>query len=241
MKTYPIYSFLVIAIVAMLTYSCIPCTEGSGNVITEQRLVTEFSGVENTTSFNVDILYDSAYSVEVAADDNILQLISTSVRGGRLIIDTDYDMCISSGSTVNIEIHMPIIESIELNGSGNMDIDDFDCNSLEISNSGSGNIDISNIYSTTTIDIEVDGSGDVKISGKARRGNYDVNGSGSIYAEDLLLDDCYANNTGSGNIYCFAYLLLDATVDGSGDIIFSGSPDEVSEDINGSGSVRENN
>jgi hypothetical protein len=96
-------------------------------------------------------------------------------------------MCISSGSTVNIEIHMPIIESIELNGSGNMDIDDFDCNSLEISNSGSGNIDISNIYSTTTIDIEVDGSGDVKISGKARRGTYDVNGSGSIYAEDLLL------------------------------------------------------
>jgi hypothetical protein len=142
---------------------------------------------------------------------------------------------------VRVEIHMPALNYIEGSGSGNMDIYNFDCEYLEIENTGSGNIELTSIYATTTVDIRTDGSGDVSISGKARRGDYEVSGSGSIYAEDLLVDDCYATISGSGNIHCFAYLLLDATIDGSGDIIYSGSPDVVRQTVNGSGQVREIN
>jgi hypothetical protein len=244
MKTNSIYSLVFLAAASFLVNSCgsiWDCIDGNGNPESEQRLVTEFSGVENTTSFNVEVIYDSVYSVEVTADDNILQLINTSVRGDKLIIDTDNNMCINFGSSVDVEIHMPVLNSIELSGSGNMNIFDFDCESLEIENSGSGNIDMTGIYATTTVDIRVDGSGDVSISGKAHRGDYTVSGSGNIDAEDLLVDECYAYISGSGNIHCFAYLLLDATIDGSGDIIYGGSPDEVVQTINGSGRIREIN
>ncbi len=239
MKTSSIFGLIFLSISVFLIQSCGPCEyiDGNGIVVSEQRLVTEFYGVENTTSFDVEIIADTAFSVEVTADENILALISTSVRGENLIIDAHYNMCFNTGYVL-VEIHMPILERIELNGSGNMDILDFDCDYLEVENSGSGNIDMTGIYATSTVDIRVEGSGNVSISGKARRGDYTVSGSGSIYADDLLVDECYAVNSGSGNIYCFAYLLLDATVDGSGDIIYSGSPDVVRKTVNGSGTVR---
>jgi hypothetical protein len=60
-------------------------------------------------------------------------------------------------------------------------------------------------------------------------------------ASDMLVDDCYVENSGSGDIECFAYFLLDATLNGSGDILYYGAPEEVFEDDNGSGDIRQIN
>ncbi len=239
MKTSSIvYGIILLSIASLVIQSCMPeCIDGNGQYATEQRLVTPFYGVENATSFDVEVVADTFYSVEVTADDNILPLINTYVRGGNLMIDSDYSLCFNSGS-VFIEIHMPSIDNIVLDGSGNMDVSNFDCSDLYIENSGSGNIDLIDIYSTATVEIENNGSGNISIMGKAITGDYDLNGSGSIYADDLLVNECYADNSGSGDIHCFAYDLLDATINGSGDIIYSGSPDVIHQDDNGSGDIR---
>ncbi len=241
MKTAYIYGLIFLSAACFMVQSCDwECIEGSGKIYTENRLVTEFTGVENTTSFDVEVFADTVYSVEVTAYDNILPLVNTSVRGDDLIIDSDNNLCFNSGD-VSVEIHMPSIVNIRLDGSGNMDIADFDCEDLFIENSGSGDIDLVNIFSSSTIEIVDDGSGDISITGKALTGDYRLNGSGSIYADDLLVDECYAENSGSGNIHCFAYDFLDATINGSGDIIYSGSPEVIKEDDNGSGEVRSTN
>jgi hypothetical protein len=238
MKTRFIYSLLFPACIYILVTSCEPfCTEGNGIIKSEQRLVAEFTGVENSTSFDVDITADTVFSVEVTADENILPLINTSVRGNTLVIETNYNNCINN-ATVNIDIHMPVLEYLELNGSGNVDAYNFFSSDMEVRNSGSGNIDMVDISVINTIELKLSGSGKISVTGKAREGDYSLSGSGDIKARDILVDDCYVNNSGSGDIECFAYLLLDATVSGSGDILYFGNPEQVVPHDSGSGDIR---
>jgi hypothetical protein len=240
MKVKFVYSLLFILFIASLASSCeFYCTEGNGIVKTEQRIVAEFNGVENSTAFDVDITIDSIFSVEVVADENLLSLINTSVRDGILSISMDNDQCISENYSVRIDIRMPTLDFVELNGSGNIDAFGFSSTAFEVRNSGSGDINLTNISVVQNVEIYLSGSGEVSMSGKAREGEYHLSGSGDISARDMRVDNCYVLNTGSGDIECYAYLLLDAELDGSGDIMYYGNPDEIITDDNGSGEIRQ--
>jgi len=247
MKTKYIYGLLFLGTVTLLLNSCwFDCLEGNGILETEQRLVAEFVGVENTTSFDVEILADSAYSVEVIADQNLLPYIETYVRSENtdkyLMIETNYNYCINSQNYVRVEIHMPIIEQVELSGSGDIDVFNVDGNHLDINNSGSGDITINDLFLTSEIKIDLNGSGDVIAYGKVHHGDYNLAGSGDILADKLLVDLCYVNSSGSGDVYCFAYDLLNVTINGSGDVLYSGPPDLTIELVNnGSGDLIERN
>lgn len=79
----------------------------------------------------------------------------------------------------------------------------------------------------------------MNVWGKARKGEYFLSGSGDILSDDLRVDDCIASNSGSGNMYCFAYDYLKATLTGSGDIVYSGNPQVTDlDDKYGSGIIR---
>ena len=237
--TYKIQLFLVFA--SFLFNGCdefFNCIDGNGILKQERRFVSEFYGVENTTSIDVDISSDSVYSLEVTADENLLGMIQTTVRNGNLVISMSTDRCINTDNYMLIEIQMPTIDHIESTGSGNMDIYDFECGNLEITNSGSGKIDMINVYSGETVGLNLYGSGSIYIGGKARVGEYVLSGSGDIMADDLMVDDCYVTNSGSGTVYCFAYDYLKATLSGSGDIIYSGNPPVTDFTDSGSGEIR---
>lgn len=242
MKIKYVYSLIIIGTIIELMNSCeiFDCIEGNGILKSEQRLVAEFVGVENSTSFDVEIMQDSTFSVEVIADENILPYIDTYVRSGNLRIETNYSYCIRS-SYARIEIHMPAVDYVELSGSGDIDVYDVDGNHLDIKNSGSGDININNTYLISTLNIDLSGSGDVTAYGKAHMGNYHLAGSGDILADDMQVELCYVTSSGSGDVYCFAYDLLNVTIGGSGDVIYKGSPETVEFDDNGSGDLIERN
>ena len=242
MRTKFVLGLLLMGTVAVCLHSCtFECLDGNGVLVTEQRIVAEFQGVENTTSFDVEIITDSTYSVEVIADSNLLPFIETYVRSGILTIETNYYSCLNTQNYVRIEIHMPVLTHLDLSGSGDIDVYEVDGNSLDLENSGSGDININDLFLTSTIDIELYGSGDIIVYGKALIGNYDLTGSGDIMADNLKLELCYVNSSGSGDVYCFAYDLLDVTINGSGDVLYSGSPDAIELDENGSGRLIERN
>lgn len=239
-KTY-VFPVLIISVVFLLN-ACDPffnCLDGNGIVKQEERFVTTFYAIENTTQVDVKVTSDSVYYIEVIADENLLGVIETSVRDNKLTIGMDNDRCINTDNSMTVNIHMPLLESLILSGSGNIDIYDFDCSSMQIVNSGSGKIDVVNLFSTNKVEIELYGSGSIYVWGKAREGEYILSGSGDILADNLKVDECVVWNSGSGNVYCYAYDYLTATLSGSGDIIYSGDPKfKVPPVDNGSGEIR---
>jgi len=91
--------------------------EGSGTIITEQRSVAGFSRVILEGEGRVILDITGSASLEVAADDNLIDYIETEVRGDRLIIETRSGVDIDPSRTPVYRITAEALEGIELAGS----------------------------------------------------------------------------------------------------------------------------
>ena len=143
---------------------------------------------------------------------------------------------------------------VSVDGSGEFSADSVIGNTVHYSISGSGSISVKNTKSdetstsingsgsmylslkTTKINADINGSGKIKASGIANSATLQITSSGNIEAYSLIVNDCDAAITGSGDITITVLDTLLATIKGSGSIKYDGSPN-VTTSISGSGSV----
>ncbi|MCK4745484.1 MAG: DUF2807 domain-containing protein, partial [Bacteroidales bacterium] len=90
------------------------------------------------------------------------------------------------------------------------------------------------------LQVLITGSGEVDLWGQTDNAVYTITGSGTIKAQNVTSNDCVAEISGSGTIYCHAEKTLEAIISGSGNIFYRGNP-TVSTYISGSGSVQDIN
>jgi hypothetical protein len=217
-KTNKIKNLVILPAVLLLVLlsSCSRDTiSGSGELISEFRNVVNFTKVRSEGVFEVMITQGNSQSIEIIADDNIIQEIKTVVVNNelRLYLDDDNNY---RHITSQINIIVPSITSIKNSGVGNiliLDIDTID--DFNIYNSGTGNISIEG--SAKSLTIKNEGSGDVE---------------GFLFA----IDDCDLQIIGSGDCKVNCANNLNVDIEGSGDIYYLGSP-IIEADISGSGKI----
>ena len=90
--------------------------EGSGNVITEKRAITEnFDKVIVTSGINVTVTQGSSNLVEVETDDNLIKSVVTKVENGILTIKIDGN--VSFMSTINVNVRANSFTGLKASGS----------------------------------------------------------------------------------------------------------------------------
>jgi hypothetical protein len=236
------YTLLPILAFSLMLNSCIHCIDGNGTLATEDRTndVKTFTQIELCGSFDVEIIQDSVQRLTIEGDQNILPYIRTKVSGKRLIIDTETNHCINTEHSIKLTIASANIETIILDGSGSIVCDSLSTTELSLKIYGSGDAIFNKLTSVTT-NVEIDGSGDVNISGTSSVTSLKIEGSGDIKASGLIQKKCNTVINGSGEIHTQFTESLTGVINGSGDIYFIGSKDNVDITINGSGSVINNN
>ena len=191
---------------------------GSGNIISQNREVTGFTRIDNSTSINISISKSMVQEVQVSADDNIINEVQTTIESGVLkvgLADGNY-----IDITVNVVIGILNIEGIENTGSGNISVSGFeDLPNLAIDNEGSGNITMNG--SGNTLSIKNSGSGNYKGFG-------------------FTVSDCSITNSGSGNCEINCTDVLSGLNSGSGNVFYKGTP-TVNITNTGSGGVVDSN
>src|SRR4030095_1169108 len=80
---------------------------GSGNVAIETRDIQDFKAIDVSGVFVVELVAQKDFSVQVEADDNVLEYIKTEVNDGVLEISTSRK--IKSPSTLKVRISAPDI------------------------------------------------------------------------------------------------------------------------------------
>jgi hypothetical protein len=85
--------------------------------------------------------------------------------------------------------------------------------------------------------VRLTGSGLLHASGTADRLEVILSGSGDAQLSDLSARDVHAVVSGSGRILLTATEILDASIPGSGAIIYGGNPTRVTTNVTGSGTV----
>ncbi|MCP4146085.1 MAG: DUF2807 domain-containing protein [bacterium] len=208
-------------------------TKGSGDIITVDRDVSMFDSVTLKGSPDVFIDVGPLLTVTVTADDNIVDLIKTESKNGTLFIEIEKS--VRTKKTPRIDITVPYLEKAKVNGSGDIYIQNFDAETMELNVNGSG--DIKAEGNCRTLEIEVNGSGDIACKGSSKTVYANVNGSGDIKLKKFIADDVDAEVNGSGDINIFANKSFKGFVSGSGDIRCYGDPEIRKNKVKGSGDI----
>ena len=85
MNKYISVGFLAIVLLLNSCELLSPCLEGDGNIVTEDRFGASFLGIQAEGEFDIRIEYAETTSVEVKADENLMNYIKTVVKNGKLI------------------------------------------------------------------------------------------------------------------------------------------------------------
>ncbi len=227
------FHFCATALAMMVLTSCSE-NEDAGPMVSESRSISNYQEIEVNGNFNVDISEDHGSGIRVVAPSNRMEFIETYVAGNRLII-SERSNKIEKDDAVRIEISQTMLNEIELNGSGIISGDEIKASSTTVYMNGSGMIDLS--FNVTNMNVEINGSGIIKAFGVTDYLNTTIEGSGSIQARNLESTNADAEIDGSGMIELFVTESLNATISGSGAILYWGNPPYVNVQISGSGNV----
>ena len=200
-------------IFALSLSACIHGVRGSGVRKTEQRDLPVFNAIETSGAFDVKVTCQKPASVEIEADDNIVPLVQTDVRGGVLYVSTTKSY--SSNGGIKLRITVPDLASVKSTGAGKFNI------------SGVKN---------DTFEIRSTGAATVVASGQSKSVKINSTGAGKIDAHDLRAGDADVSVTGAAVVDVYATDELDVTVSGAGRVTYSGNP-KVNKKVSGAGQV----
>ena len=188
--------------------------KGSGTSKTEQRNVTGFKRVDAGGAINVEVDAQKDFSVNVEADDNLLQYIKTEVNGDTLKIYSEGR--ISPSAKLNVKISMPEIEGINLSGASDGRISNVKADELEL---------------------KVSGASEVSINGEAKTLEADASGASTINAENLKVEDANVEASGASKAMVSATNNLEADASGASKISYTGEPKNIKQNSSGASSI----
>ena len=208
---------------------------------TSDRHLSGFNAIDLAGPFDVYIKQGSTESVNVDAPHDVIDRVITEVNNGILKIYTRHDTWNwgnwwGNHKKIIVYVEVKDINSINISGSGDIYFKEgITANSLKLRISGSG--DILGKVNVKMLDSSISGSGDMKLWGKAEESTVRIVGSGDFTAHDLVTISTNVHLTGSGDARINASEKIAATVNGSGDVHYSGAARNISSSKSGSGDI----
>lgn len=233
---------ILLALLAVISFSSCDYVNGerirgNGDMKTEERQAANFNSISSHGGYDVHLTQGSGYNVKIEAESNLLSYIETAVNGNVLEIRTKEGYWLSSKKNMIVYVTAPSFTKVSTMGSGNIvsesKINNTSAIEMEVAGSGDIKVDIN----APEVKAELRGSGNIIVSGETRAFRGSVRGSGDIKASNLKAENVDVDIAGSGNADVFASVKLNVDVAGSGDVRYRGGAN-VSSDIKGSGSVK---
>jgi hypothetical protein len=212
--------------------------EGSGNLITEERRVSNFDRVSLSGFGDVTIQQGENESLSVRTDDNILPYIKTEVRNQTLELGftpAGSRRSINPSDGIHFDLVVKDISRLDISGAGSITTDELAVEKLEINLSGAGSLEINNLEADELVS-KISGAGSVLVAGQVTGQELNHSGVGSYYAGDLESDTALIKVSGAGSATLWVQETLDVKVSGVGNIIYYGTP-RVIQEVSGLGKV----
>src|SRR5678816_3318473 len=143
-----IFIMLAAAAVVITSSSCKKVV-GEGELQTETRNITDFSGVSASIGGKIYYTIDPVYKVEITAQQNILDVIQATRSNGHLLLKVKDGVRIKSNEEITVNISAPTADYLHLSGSGDLAvIGNINAVNLDMAISGTGNITVQSVSVT---------------------------------------------------------------------------------------------
>ncbi|MDY0269492.1 head GIN domain-containing protein [Trichloromonas sp.] len=190
------------------------CVQGSGSAKEQSRSLPAFHALEVDGAYTVRIACQKDQSVEISADDNLLPLILTEVQDGILRVTSKKSICASAPMTLTISV-----KTLDL-----------------IRSSGANEFQVQNLNGDD-LKIELSGSSNMTLEGRAERLNAKIDGASGLLARQLKAKTVTVAISGAGSAEVHASERLHGEISGVGSIRYAGNPGEVTRNITGWGDI----
>ena len=211
--------------------------QGSGTIQLETRALAHFNGVALGLPGQLTLHIGSTESVTIETDANLLPLIETSIENGMLQIRTSKRNLDIETHRLKIVVQARAVDRLVLGGSGAIESDPLrSASKITVELGGSGSINVKGVDSEA-LTVSVGGSGKLKVGGGAvSKLTVSLAGSGDVDLARLQSIDASVNVAGSGETKIAVRDRLSVAIAGSGDVNYYGDP-KVSKTVIGSGST----
>jgi hypothetical protein len=216
------------------------CVKSTGKVMQQNRSVAAFDKLEVEDNINVFITFGDENELVAEAGENLLPLIITEVKDNTLIIrnDNKCNWVRSFEVPVNVYLKSTGLQSITSRGFGLIETldtlvtDVFTAEHWLASGKIKLRIDAQEVYLKSHT-----GVGDFDCIGKAGYLYLYSSSHGIFRTENLVADNCYALNFGTGDFHVNVSDTLIVSLSSLGNIYYNSGVTIITEQISGSGTT----
>lgn len=240
-------SLLAVLLVALLLFGCslfsfsrdFQMVKPSDVVITEERTVSGFTGIDMSTFGRVIITQGDSEKLTIKGSDNIVPLVSTTVNDGVLVIRTKGDVNITGTNSENVlTLYITVKDLTKLadSGVGEFEMDALSTTGLDVNMSGAGQVTLGKL-AAESLNIDISGVGGVEMAGEVNQARIEISGAGNVKAPDLKIKTADVNISGIGGAELWVTDQLTGEISSAGSVSYYGDP-QVDTNTSGIGSFK---
>ena len=187
--------------------------KGNGDIVTQTRVVQEFSSVEAEGAFTIDWVPGPA-SCTITTDENLQARVETRMKGSKLELSWHGQLRPTRG--VKVKLSSSTLTAAQLTGAVRL-------TATKLSGKG----------------FYLDGSGATRVTVDGMVGELlaTMSGASRLDADDLQVKAAQLSISGAGKAEVWASDSLKVSISGAGKVTYRGNP-TVEKDISGAASVR---
>ena len=233
--------FSVLTMFGLIVFTGIVLTSmGKPDITTRTLDLSGFDTVLTNSLWNIDIQHSEDYSVELQYSSHFEEYLDIRVTQGKLVFELKpHKIRKSFSNKLKAYVTMPSLGSAASNGTGNIDMEGFDENRMDVLLRGSGRISAADCR-VRQLNMDLSGSGDLRLEGfTADNMEVRVDGSGSVRASNSRVQQLDVGMNGSGSVDFKDLRAVNARVDlvGAGDISLTMDGGRLEGTLKGSGQI----
>jgi len=204
---------------------------GSGNLETEEYAFTNFTEVEISSAFEFEIEQSSSYSINVTADDNVIDYVQVSQVGQTLKIRLG-TVTWFGPVTLRASVTMPQLSGLTVSGASRGTVSDF-ISTEDVNIKVSGASRVTGDITAGNVEFDISGASTLQLEGSANDMVADVSGASRFNLDDFIVNNADVNFSGASSCTVNLNGRLDANISGASKLWYIGEP--TMGDINTSG------
>jgi hypothetical protein len=189
-----------------------------GPMVSETREVGSFDSIAVRGAARIIVRVGTTQSLTIEGPEKSIRSLTTDVDGDTLYIRSSRkDWVFGSGpSRLVVNVTLPALDELRLEGSNDARLSGF--------NGGKSRI-------------EIEGAANVEARGRLDELTVHMQGAGRANLRELIASAAKVTVDGVGTVHVNSTDSLDATMNGVGAILYSGTPREVNTSMNGVGTI----
>jgi len=210
---------------------------GSGNVVTDSRTFSNFTGVEVGSAIELYVKQDSAYSVKVETDDNLQQYIEIDQSENTLRIRERRNVNLRPTGAIKVYVSAPQFTYLDVSGASRIIGQNVLSNSsrldIGLSGASSGELELK----TPQVKAGISGASTIMLTGETKDLSIEASGASGAKCFGLLSENADVDASGASHAEVYGSVKINAIASGASDVYYKGAG-AITKDESGAGSVR---